>query len=80
MASGNLSVGGTCTIESFRPEDGAVTVATAGIAPVISLAVTCEAEGAAVAAGIGEVSGGAALKDCRPIGVGEVSEGIIGAG
>ncbi len=83
MASGNLSVGGTCTVVSLRPVGPA---SMAGIVPVISLPVTGEAKGIAVACGISadavpsEAFGAELLNDCRPIGVGEVSEGIAGAG
>src|ERR1700687_6453798 len=83
MASGNLSVGGACTVVSFRRVGPA---SMAGIVPVISLPVTGEAKGIVGACGIStdvvlsEGVGAELLNDWRPIGVGEVSEGITGAG
>jgi hypothetical protein len=53
-----------------------------GIVPVISLADTGEAEGVGVVRGIGtdaEAFGTEPLSDCRPIGVGEVIEGVAGS-
>jgi hypothetical protein len=56
----------------------------AAIVPVASLPAASEAGGAASVGGIGIEAvlsdGAAALNDCRPIGVGEVIEGIAGAG
>src|ERR1700704_1403529 len=83
MASGNLSVGGTCTIVSLRLIGG--TCAT-GTEPVISLVESGEADGIAAFGGISadavpsEAFGVAPLNDCRPIGVGDVIEGMTGAG
>ena len=85
IASGSLSVGGTCTKPSLRPPGA---VCTAGIAPVISLADTGEVVGIEVVCGIvadavlseSFGAGLGLLSDCRPIGVGEVIEGVTGSG
>ena len=82
MPSGSLSVGGTCTIESLwlPGEAGAV-----GIEPVMSLDEIGEAAARAAVAGSqprrrSSAAGAELLSDCRPIGVGEVIEGVTASG
>src|SRR6202043_2720532 len=81
IASGSLSLGGICTTDNLRPVGPLCWV---GIVPVISLDDTGVAAGAAIAGGITTdarlSSAGEVLSDCRPIGVGEVIEGVPGEG
>src|SRR6202158_552134 len=79
MASGSLSVGGTCTIESLPPASAACM---AGMLPVISLADIGKAVGCGIAtdAVASDALGAEPFRDCLPIGVGEVIEGVGGAG
>src|ERR1700692_1333471 len=82
MPSGNRSVGGTCTIESLRLPGDAGAI---GIEPVMSLDDIGEAAGTA-GCGIATdetlalAAGAELLSDCRPIGVGEVIEGVTASG
>src|SRR6202035_4218678 len=84
MPSGNRSVGGTCTIESLRlPGDAGA----AGIEPVMSLDEIGETAGSAgcgcgiaTEAMLSEAAGAELLSDCRPIGVGEVIDGVTASG
>src|ERR1700722_17399733 len=73
IASGSRSVGGIGTKASL-PLLG--VVCWEAIVPVTSLLVC----GIATDAVLSEASGVAVLRDCRPIGVGEVMEGAAGAG
>jgi hypothetical protein len=79
MASGSRSVGGTWIIASLPVLD---EFGESGIAPVTSPADENED---ALFCGIGteamlSLAPVAALKDCRPIGVGDVIEGVVWAG
>src|SRR6202163_3135474 len=79
MASGSLSVGGTCTIERLPPASAACM---AGMVPVISLADISKAVGCGIAtdAVASGAFGAEPFSDCLPIGVGEVIEGVAGSG
>src|ERR1700676_1859861 len=75
IASGSLSVGGTCTMPSLRPDDAG---AMSEIVPVVSLLDAGEAAGACgiTTAAVPSITfTPELLNDCRPIGVGEVIEG-----
>jgi hypothetical protein len=79
MASGSLSVGGTAITDNLFDDAG-----ESGIVPVTSLAP--DAEGIMEFCGMATEATPSALpefvllKDCRPIGVGEVIEGAVWAG
>lgn len=77
IASGSFSVGGTWIIASLPVLEEA---GETGIVPVTSPGADIEGEaefrGMATEAMLSPV---ALLNDCRPIGVGDVSDGIIGA-
>src|SRR5580698_5184777 len=79
MASGSLSVGGTWIIASLPVlnDDG-----ESGIVPVTS--PVADIDGEALSCGMVREATPlldvVLLNDCRPIGVGDVIEGIIGAG
>src|SRR5207244_7702589 len=89
IASGNFSEAGIGTSASLRllagRIDAALACGTATI-PVTSLAAAtgaglgCAAAGAISEAGGIPVVGAGAVSDCRPIGVGDVSEGSVTAG
>src|SRR5271170_1200977 len=81
MASGSLSVGGIAMTANLPlPDD----VGESGIAPVTS--PPAEIEDSAVLGGmvteamLSLLPGVALLKDCRPIGIGDVIEGSLSAG
>src|SRR5436305_13680277 len=86
MFSGSCSFGGIWIVVSLRPAGGGAGVggSACGIVPVMSAAVIGAANGAAAACGIvaeaavSETAGVGALSDCRPIGVGDVIDGIAG--
>src|ERR1041385_4270045 len=84
MASGNCSPGGIWIVVSLRPDSGAAAAAgsACGIVPVMSpggagCGVTIRGIGTGLLSGAPDAGG---LNDCRPIGVGEVIDGIAGAG
>src|SRR3954453_7547822 len=75
MPSGSRSVGGTCTIASL------LLAGAVGIVPVTSFAVISTAEVCGIATCVvSSVFGAIVLFDCRPIGVGDVIDGAMGAG
>jgi hypothetical protein len=81
MASGSLSVGGTWIIASLPVlnddgESGIVPV-TSPVADIDGEALSCGMVREATPLLVADV---VLLNDCRPIGVGDVIEGIIGAG
>src|SRR5271154_4845565 len=81
MASGSLSVGGIAIIANLLVPDEA---GESGIVPVTS--PLAEIEGATVLSGMATeailslLPDAALLRDCRPIGVGDVIEGNVWAG